>query len=62
MPPYDDASKNVSFSQRKGSFSGMLKSRTFKIVLVTKDNAQPLDFNAAGKVVTYTGKAVSVKL
>jgi alpha-D-xyloside xylohydrolase len=59
---YDDASKNVSFSQRKGSFSGMLKSRTFKIVLVTKDNAQPLDFNAAGKVVTYTGKAVSVKL
>ena len=40
----------------------MLKSRTFNIVLVTKDNAQPLDFNTAGKVVTYTGKAVSVKL
>jgi alpha-D-xyloside xylohydrolase len=59
---YDDASKSVSFGQRKGSFSGMLKSRTFNIVLVTKDNAQPLDFNAAGKVVTYTGKAVSVKL
>ena len=59
---YDDTSKSVSFGQRKGSFNGMLKSRTFNIVLVTKDNAQPLDFNAAGKVVTYTGKAVSVKL
>ncbi len=40
----------------------MLKSRSFNIVLVSKDNAQPLDFNAKGKSVTYSGKAVSVKL
>ena len=59
---YDDASKTVTFGKRQGSFNGMLKSRTFNVVLVTKDNAQPLDFNAKGKSVTYSGKAVSVKL
>ena len=59
---YDDASKTVTFGKCQGSFNGMLKSRTFNVVLVTKDNAQPLDFNAKGKSVTYSGKAVSVKL
>lgn len=59
---YDDASKTVTFGKRQGSFNGMLKSRSFNIVLVSKNNAQPLDFNAKGKSVTYSGKAVSVKL
>ena len=59
---YDDASKTVTFGKRQGSFNGMLKKRSFNIVLVSKDNVQPLDFNAKGKSVTYSGKAVSVKL
>jgi len=59
---YDDASRTVSFGKRQGSFKGMLKTRSFNIILVSKDNAQPLDFNAQGKVITYNGKAVSVKL
>ena len=59
---YDDASKTVSFGKRLGSFNGMLKNRVFNIVLVTKDNAQPLDFNAQGKRINYSGKAVSVTL
>ena len=59
---YDDASRTVTFGKRQGSFNGMLKSRTFNIVYVTKDNPKPLDFNAAGKTVTYSGKALSVRL
>ena len=59
---YDDASKTVSFSARKGNFPGMLKQRRFNVVLVTKDHAKPLNLdNPEGKLVNYDGKAVSVK-
>ena len=60
---YDDASRTVSFSARKGSFSGMLKQRRFNIVLMTKDAAKPLNLdNPEGTMVTYAGRALSVKL
>ena len=60
---YDDATKTVSFGKRNGSFPGMLKQRRFNVVLVSKDNAQPLNLdNPEGKLVQYNGKAVSVQL
>ena len=60
---YDDATKTVSFAQRKGSFPGMLKQRRFNVVLITKDAAKPLNFDSPeGQMVNYNGKAVSVKL
>ena len=60
---YDDASKTVSFGKRVGSFPGMLKQRRFNVVLVTKDNARELNLdNPEGTMVSYSGKAVSVKL
>ena len=60
---YDDEEKTVSFSQRKGQFPGMLKQRQFNVVLVTKDNARPLNLdNPEGTLVQYNGKPVSVKL
>ena len=60
---YDDVAKRVSFSQRKGQFPGMLKTRRFNIVLVTKDNPQPLDLeNPQGTLVTYDGKPLAMKL
>ena len=60
---YDDASRTVSFSARKGQFPGMLKQRRFNIVLISKDAPQPLNLdNPAGKMVQYQGKAVSVTL
>ncbi|MBR0049210.1 MAG: DUF5110 domain-containing protein [Prevotella sp.] len=60
---YDDASRTVSFSARKGNFPGMLKQRRFNVVLVTRDNAKPLNLdNPEGTMVSYNGKAVSVKL
>ena len=40
---YDDAARTGSFGARKGQFPGMLKNRRFNVVLITADNAQPLD-------------------
>ena len=58
---YDDAAKTVSFSTRKGQFPGMLKNRQFNVVLISKDSAKPLNLeNPEGKLVNYTGKAVSI--
>ena len=60
---YDDATRTVTIGQRKGSFNGMLKQRRFNVVLVSKDNARELNLdNPEGKLVKYSGKAVSVKL
>ena len=60
---YDDAMKTVIFGARKGQFPGMLKSRRFNVVLVTKDAPKSLDLdNPEGRLVNYSGKAVSVQL
>ena len=60
---YDDASRTVTFGQRKGQFPGMLKDRRFNVVLVTKDAPKTLNLdNPEGKMVQYNGKAVSVQL
>ena len=60
---YDDATRTVSFSERKGQFPGMLKQRRFNVVLVTKDAPKQLNLdNPAGTMVQYSGKAVSIQL
>ena len=60
---YDDAAKTVSFGARKGQFNGMLKNRRFNVVLITKNAPKPLNLdNPEGKLVNYTGKAISINL
>ena len=60
---YDDAAKTVTFGSRQGSFDGMLKSRRFNIVVVSKDAPQPLNLeNPQGRTVTYNGSKMTVKL
>ena len=60
---YDDVRKVVTIGERKGKFEGMLKQRQFNIVLVTPNSAQPLASGKAnGKLVNYTGKALSVNM
>ena len=60
---YDDATRTVSFGDRKGQFPGMLKQRRFNVVLITKDTASPLNLdNPKGKMVQYKGKAVTLQL
>lgn len=60
---YDDASRTLSFGKRNGQFDGMLKQRRFNVVYVTKDKPRPLKLEAPeGTMVSYNGKAVSVRL
>ena len=60
---YDDATRTLTFGQRKGSFPGMLKNRRFFVVFVSKNTPRPLvNVTATGKLVEYSGKAVSVQL
>ena len=60
---YDDASRTLTFGKRSGQFDGMLKQRRFNVVYVTKDQPRPLNMeNPEGAMVSYNGKAISVRL
>jgi alpha-D-xyloside xylohydrolase len=60
---WDDAAKTLTIGARKGSFPGMLKERTFNVVLV-KDNhghgIAPVD--TPDQIVKYDGTEVTVKV
>ena len=55
---WDDASRTLTIGARKGSFPGMLETRTFTVVVV--DPAHPAGFapDASGTEVHYTGTEV----
>lgn len=61
---YDDARKQVSIGARKGSFDGMLQKRRFNIILVDQKKQQGVNLakSPKGKVVKYSGQAMTVKL
>lgn len=62
---FNDTSRSLTISERKGTYSGMLKSRRFNVVLIDKDTKRTDALNldkATGTVVEYNGKAVTVKL
>ena len=61
---YDDARKQVTIGARKGSFDGMLQKRRFNIILVDQKKQQGVNLakSPKGKVVKYTGQAMTVKL
>jgi alpha-D-xyloside xylohydrolase len=60
---WNDKTHMLTISDTKGSFPGMLKSRTFNVVLVNGEHGSNTDMAAkADKVITYTGKIVTVKI
>ena len=61
---YDDARKQVTIGARKGSFDGMLQKRRFNIILVDQKKQQGVNLTKSpkGKVVKYSGQAITVKL
>ncbi len=59
---YDDDRQTLTIGKREGSFAGMLERRTFTIVTVCPDKAQPFDLEAKGIRVDYDGNELSVKL
>ncbi len=59
---WDDAKHTLTLGEREGSFKGMLKERTFNVVLITKD--KPAGFSATPTTehsVKYNGKSVQIK-
>ncbi len=58
---YDENNKTLTIGDRQGEFPGMLRQRTFKIIRVTPENQQKLDFDADA-VIEYKGKEVVVEI
>ena len=60
---YDDKKHTLTIGKRQGAYKGMLKERTFNIVLVSPQKATGIDAAApAVKQVVYSGKALKVTL
>ena len=58
---WTESTKTLSVGARKGSFTGMLASRSFQFILVSPSKAAGFSFTpTADKSVTYTGAATEV--
>ncbi|WP_419699655.1 TIM-barrel domain-containing protein [Mucilaginibacter sp. NFX135] len=60
---WNDKTRKLTISDTKGKFPGMLKSRTFNIVMVKGNHGANVEVTGkADKVVKYAGKALVVSL
>jgi alpha-D-xyloside xylohydrolase len=60
---WNDAKRQLTISDRKGSFPGMLKDRTFNIVIVGKDHGAGIETtDKPDKIVSYNGKQQSIQM
>jgi alpha-D-xyloside xylohydrolase len=60
---YDEATKTLSIGKRKGSYNGMLETRSFQIVLVNSNHPVGVGITAhPDQVVRYDGEAQSIKM
>jgi alpha-D-xyloside xylohydrolase len=60
---YNEAAKTITIGERKGSFSGMLVKRVFRINMISQSKPRSLDFNAKiDKQIIYEGKKITIKL
>ncbi len=59
---WKDKERLLTISERKGNFPGMLKERTFNIVLVNEKNGIGIDITAKpDQTVTYTGSELKIQ-
>ena len=60
---WNDAKKKLTVSERKGGFPGMLKERTFNIVLVKKNHGTGVDISSQpDKTIKYNGATLEIIL
>jgi alpha-D-xyloside xylohydrolase len=60
---WNEAARTLSLAQRKGEFPGMLKERTFQVVLVSPESKVAFSFDPKPvATVHYTGAPVSLQL
>jgi alpha-D-xyloside xylohydrolase len=58
---WNEAAQKLTLGERKGSFPGILQSRTFHVVFVSQSSGVGIDITErADKTVPYTGQSVSV--
>jgi alpha-D-xyloside xylohydrolase len=59
---YNETGKTLTIGDRQGSFPGMLRERSFRVVWITPGRPGALEFDKNdGKQVLYSGKAVTIK-
>lgn len=59
---WNEAAATLTINDRKGTFEGMLKERTFNIVFVNeKQGNGSLESTTIDKTLNYTGKAITIK-
>ncbi|MGA8578382.1 MAG: DUF5110 domain-containing protein, partial [Bryobacteraceae bacterium] len=60
---WDDAQRQLRIDARKGSFPGMLKARTFHVVIVRKGHGIGVEVTEnPDKVISYQGEQQTVAL
>ena len=58
---WDDASRTLTLGERKGSFPGMLETRTFTVVVVDPEHPAGFVPDASGTEMTYEGTEITCK-
>jgi len=58
---WDDASRTLTLGERKGSFPGMLETRTFTVVVVDPEHPAGFAPDASGTEMTYEGTEITCK-
>lgn len=59
---WNDETNTLTIGKRAGAYEGMLKQRTFRVVLVDRQRGGGLDESAGARAVAYSGEEVRVKL
>ncbi|MCY1379415.1 hypothetical protein D9M69_671310 [compost metagenome] len=60
---YNDQTRELTLDRQEGSFAGMLKSRSFEVVLVSPENAWGYDsVKTRFKTIKYKGSEMKIKL
>ncbi|MEJ2618050.1 MAG: glycoside hydrolase family 31 protein, partial [Ignavibacteriaceae bacterium] len=60
---YSEYDHNLTIGNREGSFPGMLQTRTFEIIKISKEKPSGLDFTSKpDKIIKYDGKKQVIKL
>jgi len=59
---WDDARKELTLGERSGSFPGMLRERTFRVVVVSEHQGNGDSETDGGVPIRYSGSAVSIVL
>jgi alpha-D-xyloside xylohydrolase len=58
---WNDAAKTLTIGARKGTYPGMLKRRTFNLVIANEANGKGIGSGLATKSVVYAGQSMLVK-